>query len=462
MNTPSGNVSSSLLATQISLVHLIKHHDAAVLDKRMLATLALVCRGWAQIVQPVLFKTIMLKCYEDVQDLLKITEGPNNRLAGYVLHLECERSLTQPRLSLTEGSHISDTSKSSPHPRPWLYIVCTRLRRQLPSLESIHVRVVGPLPETRSLTELYQMPKQIPFFCIGIRSLELSSFSFAQFHHLVRQIRLMPSLEHIECRELSWGDHGSADYRVIPAGSVSQFRPGDSDSTMHYTMTGCAYNGAAVSLSAHIAPNRKRKLRPQDAMAFEHISSTMVQCIDKAKCPDLCVRASRGTDFIQFSAEVSHDRTRFLTPITKAHLALPDEPEEFSEGQQGQHASHLQIRAISLQFCLPSGELSVSEIIAGEYDWTGFSNAVADMKDVKLVVLVFGSDDELFAFRNKVVLPFMRSLEDSARLAYAIWCESDGTWIPRTPNAADILEDVSQMHKSSNLDELVLRLTSAI
>ena len=69
--------------------------------KREAGNCALVCRYWAQICQPIIFRSIILGSEKDARDLLTLAASPHSNITRYIRHFDV--NLAQARREGTLG-----------------------------------------------------------------------------------------------------------------------------------------------------------------------------------------------------------------------------------------------------------------------------------------------------------------------------------------------------------------------
>ncbi|KAJ3527320.1 hypothetical protein NM688_g8144 [Phlebia brevispora] len=167
-------------------------------SKQELYQVLQVCRRWAHLVRPLVFKRIILRGRGDLMQLLPMLNDPKRRIyAGYLLG----------ELDIAEQLRT-----------PWIHNVPLRL---LPKLglsvknTTLKLQNTRPFPRNQIVSSIHGvLPRRSPRFSSGVRELKFSRVHFRTFEHLVRLIKELPSLLSLECTEVTWDAWSSQSGRI--------------------------------------------------------------------------------------------------------------------------------------------------------------------------------------------------------------------------------------------------------
>ncbi|KAJ3554234.1 hypothetical protein NM688_g3210 [Phlebia brevispora] len=157
--------------------------------RRDLYQMLCVCRRWAHLLQPVMFRRIILRDREDFIQLVTIKDD--------VLSGGLGRSL-EGELDVIENLRT-----------PWIHNISLRL---LPKFSvaakdiTLALRNTGPFPPKPEVVCSVHgsLPRRLPSFSSGIRKIAFSGVHFKTFEHLLRLVKEMPSLRELTCTRVTW------------------------------------------------------------------------------------------------------------------------------------------------------------------------------------------------------------------------------------------------------------------
>ncbi|KAJ3553073.1 hypothetical protein NM688_g3810 [Phlebia brevispora] len=187
--------------------NIIHHLDLWAIDsgkvyasKQQLGQIALVCRRWAKLIRPMIFKEIKLRNRDDVVTLLSFLRCPTSVISGYIDYLYLELSVTlYPYL-------------------PWVHTVCSVIHPRLARQPRLQLKIEGPLPANKIMKGVHEMlPRSYPYFSSGLRRLTLNNTQFKTFGHLVSTIGEMPTLEEVSLWKVTWDRSQDEEFRPPPA-----------------------------------------------------------------------------------------------------------------------------------------------------------------------------------------------------------------------------------------------------
>ena len=154
-----------------------------------LAQCALVCRHWAAVLQPEIFKTVVIRHTEDSVTFLGFLRPAFSNLRNFrVLHFRLHHSFHSP---------------------PFLHAVMSAIPKLLPrtNSEDVVLEFKGPLQNGLSTMRSVhcQLARQLPReTSSGIQILKLADVRFHHFGHLIQVLYELPSLETLEGDSLTW------------------------------------------------------------------------------------------------------------------------------------------------------------------------------------------------------------------------------------------------------------------
>ncbi|KAJ3536300.1 hypothetical protein NM688_g6857 [Phlebia brevispora] len=158
--------------------------DRVSASKQELGSMALVCRHWAKLIQPMIFRVTMLRGREDVNTLLSFLRSPTTAVSKYLQH---------PQLSLNIATYPCI---------PWIHIACSS---NMLSKQFILARIDGPLPSGRSMKGLHDMlPRNCPLFFSRIEELLLTDVHFKSLPCILRSVRDMADLKFVRLVKVTW------------------------------------------------------------------------------------------------------------------------------------------------------------------------------------------------------------------------------------------------------------------
>ena len=153
-------------------------------SRRELASCAIVCRCWANVLRPWLFRHMCIGSHSVMATLLDLCGSPVCRIAQY-----------QTGFRFAHG--LDDT--------PFIHLAHRAIQTPTPHND---LTISGPLPrgKGRTLRSIYGcIPKSLPRSCAyPFVKLILSEVHFRSMTHLVRLVRELPLLEQFSGFQLTW------------------------------------------------------------------------------------------------------------------------------------------------------------------------------------------------------------------------------------------------------------------
>ncbi|KAJ3551459.1 hypothetical protein NM688_g4689 [Phlebia brevispora] len=183
-------------------------------------SMALVCRRWAKLIQPIIYKHIILRNGQDVATVRKSLQSSTTAVSKHLQY-------PQLNLNVTTYPYI-----------PWIHIACSS---KAFAKGSMKLRIQGPLPSSCSMKGFHDMlPRSGPWFCSRITDLWLKNVHFKSLPYLMRAIGDMPDLMGARLEKATW-DCPSDDELHPPLARHARF-------CMHptYIMEGCTDDAAVV------------------------------------------------------------------------------------------------------------------------------------------------------------------------------------------------------------------------
>ncbi|KAJ3556016.1 hypothetical protein NM688_g2260 [Phlebia brevispora] len=263
----------------------------SVCSRQEMKQIALVCRRWAQRTRPKLFRKINLHRRKGGNMLISLVKQPAARISSYVQIIEGN---LDGREQLCE---------------PWIHHIGLLLLPNLPSLQHDAVRLAltieGPVSARVMPSSIHPGPKCHPSFSSGICKLKLTDVHFKTFEHLVRLLREMPSLQKVECEQVTW-DMQSVKPR--PTLLCTSFMARDrAAGQVLFSTTNCTDDAAAAWLGIILGQTRRDVLQSVDAASLCTIASAWKGCdYESWRLPD--------SIFITCSRDIS--MTAYLTSTT--------------------------------------------------------------------------------------------------------------------------------------------------
>lgn len=187
VQTPPERMKVKLPNLLPDLQHRILRYLLEAEDKASLKACILTCRRWLQVCGPSVFGTVCFRSHEDVDGLLSSLDSTGNRfcpIGRYANNL------------LLDMSHAEE---------PWDHLVWGKLAQKLPCISSLSfynsARTMSlpahPLMSSLS-TSLYAW--NFP----ALRKLRIDNYEFSSFKDLLRLIRNLSALAHLECNNIQW------------------------------------------------------------------------------------------------------------------------------------------------------------------------------------------------------------------------------------------------------------------
>ncbi|KAJ3559789.1 hypothetical protein NM688_g127 [Phlebia brevispora] len=371
--------------------------DRIDVNKRELGQLSLVCRRWADTLRWSIFWKIQLRSGEDTATFLSFLLHPCSRIRDYIIY---DLTLSQP---LTQYPYA-----------PWTHTVFAYdLSRSMQSgYANMRIVLTGPLPPgkfTKGICEM--LPRSVPwsFKFAKITGLELRDLHFRKVEDLLRIPRELPSLQEMECVNVTW-DRSPSD-KALPASPAraSKFSKWSrTTSTMHgraddagYALHECTDNAAAALLAALGAQKRRDRLEQNDGRVIYGIASALVRNIDNTRFPEYSARSIRSSDHLDFSAD-SHDAGGQMTPVMYAY---------FTPQVAGQTR---RVRAVRLDIessSTPSFDNS---------DWKSVDTLLTTLPSLETLIISSDSRANMLRFHKEVLAEKMPVFHNSMRLKYAL------------------------------------------
>ncbi|KAJ3559039.1 hypothetical protein NM688_g583 [Phlebia brevispora] len=338
------------------------------MSKRELGLISLVCRRWARIVQRHIFYRITLRGVEDAHTLLSFLRNAHSSIARYIELVILSQSLTQyPYM-------------------PWVHktFLFTEIMGVLKSLGRLRIALRGPLPTgkfTKGVCEM--LPRSIPWFFIEVRHLDLKDLHFKKLGDLMRIPRELPSLQRLQCSNVTW--EGTSSEELLP---TSQYLSRQADEGVEYCLRECTDNKAAAWFAALLAPRRRDRLEESDAHKICHIASAFKQNVD-----EFVSQGDRYEDHLSFRAPSCVVRVYFTDRVAR-------------EARR--------VRAIKLD------ETYCSEERLKCSDWAMIDRLAMALPSLETLLVWFPLRDDLLLFHNKVVIQKMPNFSVSSKLKYAL------------------------------------------
>ena len=159
------------------------------------ASWALVCRHWAEVLQPAVFRDLTIRTYSEMTRLLRIRRTSLTRLAQSAV----DPLALEDKLGHTPFTHLA-----------------TRL-----STDSIveELTIIGPLPTCAgtSLRSIHgTLPRSLPGASVlSVRSLKLEDIHFRYFLDLVRVVLEIPALDFFAGSKLTWESESAREGALL-------------------------------------------------------------------------------------------------------------------------------------------------------------------------------------------------------------------------------------------------------
>lgn len=163
---------------------------------KVLGDLSLVCRYWAQVCRPAMFKVLTLRSGNDLDNLILLLSSstPIPQVPPMADCLECIQ-----------------TVQKGPWKSPWVHRIPSIQRYTTHELD-IRVQVQGVKdPVTDGLWNAL-IPRTLPPSLFLLRALDISDVRFRRVDDFLSTVRDLPNLEQLECWSISF-DHESIPRR---------------------------------------------------------------------------------------------------------------------------------------------------------------------------------------------------------------------------------------------------------
>ncbi|KAJ3559788.1 hypothetical protein NM688_g126 [Phlebia brevispora] len=358
---------------------------AVQMNKRDIGWASLVCSRWADILRPRIFKTITLRNRGDVITLSSFVIHPLSHVAKYIEDIMILQSLTQ--YPYQPWTHTLSTIHRPNFPKRWTSLVLS-----------------GPLPTgsfTKGVCEM--LPRSVPWQFSGIAYLQLSCLHFQKAGDLLRLPRDLPSLQFVDCRNVTWDNSPSDEMPPMSSYlSTSQvngrYYPG-----IRYTLRRCTDNLAAVWFATLLAPRRRDSLEERDAYQICQIASALVQNLDVAQSPDCEVKADRQADALMFHVQGDGGAT-VLTPYVTVSFT-----------QQAAREAR-RVRSIKIET-----RGAVSQVVKHS-NWGAVDALAAALPFLEIHIITSGPNPrkDMLYFHQEVVIKKMPNFLNSTRCKYIV------------------------------------------
>ncbi|KAJ3542497.1 hypothetical protein NM688_g5965 [Phlebia brevispora] len=313
-------------------------------DWQELCQIALVCRQWYRLLRDELTMGIVLNEREALKVILT--------------NLDSVHRYTSAR-SISGQPNIVEHLRT-----PWIHQISLRI---LPTLNipttsvKLNMNNLGPFPRGQIMSSVHNsLPKRLPRFSSGVRTLDFEDVHFKRFDHLVRLIKAMPSVEEVTFRRVTWDPQSLDVYQIPPPTSFLERE--DPTVHAHYMLEGCTNDRAAGLLTILIGLTREDVLDHNDACSLW--ASTMAW-----KGNDKRDYRRRGVDKIYI-----YPFHVFLTP--RAGIR-----------------QRRRVRAVAIEYGRRDSPNS---------DWAEIDRKLASLGALEVVLLLFHSYDSLCKHRNSV------------------------------------------------------------
>ncbi|KAJ3547126.1 hypothetical protein NM688_g5433 [Phlebia brevispora] len=332
--------------------------------------IALVCKRWATVIQPRLFKEIELHGKERTSTLVSLLKQPTSRISHYVQNIQGD---------LDGEEQLRD---------PWIHHIRLSLLPQLPMVELDKVRLTLEIKESKKmLSSIFPCPRYRPQFSSGVCKLKLMDVHFRSLEHLVRLLKEMPSVEKVECERVTW-DILSLRTGQLPA-PTSYMARDDPTKVVHYSMKECTDDAAASWLAIVLGQTRQLVLDRLDARALCTIASAW----DK-NSRESC----RTQDAI------------IIGPSSEPAVSVLLRPSGSGRDQRRQ------VR--SIVFCLGSND--------PRSDWSEIDSAIETFPALEEVFICLSPPQSLDSFHDSVLQNSMPLLKNSPKLQFVVRTKDAG------------------------------------
>ncbi|KAJ3555274.1 hypothetical protein NM688_g2670 [Phlebia brevispora] len=351
-------------------------------SKRELGSMALVCRRWAKLIQPIIFKWINLKNREDVDTVRKSLQSPTNAMSEHLQY-------PQLNLRVTTYPYI-----------PWIHTACSP---NTFAKQSIGLDITGPLPFGRSMKGLHDMlPRSGPWFCSRITALRLTNVHFKSLLHLMRAIGDIPDLMFARLEKVTW-DCPSDDELHPPLARRARFR-------VHprYIMEGCTDDAAVMWFRLLLQFPGSDRLADADADRLYRIVSALSKHGEYKRL--MCLEVGwEGIDVgVLFLFGDENDYWLFCVHVT------------FTPAVEG-HA--VDIKTVAIEAASFQRMLSADALWKEIDDIAGHLSSLKTFHFLSWVGSIHSQEDILYV-HSEIVVKKMPNLQSSSKVRYAIQLES--------------------------------------
>ncbi|KAJ3553715.1 hypothetical protein NM688_g3464 [Phlebia brevispora] len=380
-------------------------HDI-LMSKRELGLISLVCRRWAHTLRPLIFPTIILRSGEDAQTLLSFLNHPHSSIAHYIRMVILSQSLTQ-----------------YPY-KPWMHNVSlfSKIVGVLKSTAMVKVALCGPLPAgkfTKGVCEM--LPRFTPWSFEGVGGLELKDLHFKKLGDLMRMPRDLPSLQWLQCSNVTWEDSSSEELPPTSRYLSRRALKGRGD-WIPYILSGCTDDRAAIWFAVLLTLKWQDRLEQGDAHCICRIASALwLNDVGGASGAS----ADRYEDCLRFKAPTGWVYVYFTDRV-------PQQPRR--------------VRAIRLD------ATDCSERALECSDWEAIDRLAMALPFLRTFLIWSNSRDCLLLFHNKVVVQKMHNFRGSRKLKYGLQSLDKGGLCTRVSCSEDKVRDID--HPTLDIAEL--------
>ncbi|KAJ3544257.1 hypothetical protein NM688_g5765 [Phlebia brevispora] len=319
-------------------------------DWQELCQIALVCRQWYHLLKDELNMAIYLYNREHFKVILANLDS---------IHRYTNARRISGRPDIIEHLHT-----------PWIHQISLRI---LPALKiptksvELEMKNSGPFPRGQIVSSIHNsLPKRLPHFSSGIRTLNLRHVHFKRFEHLVRLIKEMPSVMIVSLQHVTWDPQSLDRDQGLPPTSFLQRE--DPARGVEYDSEDCTSDRAALWLAICIGLTREDVLDSNDARSLWAIMST-----SKLSHHILDGQKREVDEIYLYLFHV------FLTP-------------------RAGFRHERRVRAVAVH--LWNGDWSL-------FDWGEIDRRLASLGALEVVLLVFHSYDSLCEHRNSIRTSFL-------------------------------------------------------
>ncbi|KAJ3542495.1 hypothetical protein NM688_g5966 [Phlebia brevispora] len=216
-------------------------------DWQELCRIALVCKQWYRLLQDELTMAIELREHGDLKVILANLDSVHR---------------------YTNARRISGEPDLIEHLRtPWIHQISLRILPALNiSAKSVELEMhnSGPFPRGQIVSSIHKaLPRSLPHFSSGVRTLNLRDVHFKKFDHLVRLIKEMPSVRHVYLTRVTWDPQSLDRDQGLPPTSFLQRE--DPAQGVGYMLEDCTEVRGALWLAICVGLTREDVLDQNDA-----------------------------------------------------------------------------------------------------------------------------------------------------------------------------------------------------